>query len=449
MKNKIKTISNFSTLRYLYGITFTPMKTFQKLAEDFGDVICLKFWDESVYFVNEPEIIKHILKTNYENYPRGKSIADLKPLLGNGLFLSEGELWKSQHKLLQPAFHNSKMERFYAMFDDEVNNTINKLEKESTENNKIDLEHELKSLLFSLTVKHLISPEVELNNEKLITGLSFILEHTSNKRHNMRLVTSLFLRKNVKIFDSPKPKAALKDIHSVVDQLFHDIVSGKIVPGNLVKILIDEFNSGRIPAQQVKDEMQTILFAGYDTVAEGILWLIYFLSMNKMWSEEVEKEITKLGDNYDESKISLNDTPFLHACIKETLRLLPPAWSFYRTVKENDEIDDYYFPKNALIMISPYILHRNKKYWESADEFNPNRFLGETEINPFHYIPFGQGPHICVGNRLAMIEIQLITMRLLKKFKFKFVSPKKSVPDVIPAAIISSEKPVRVLIEKR
>lgn len=449
MTNKIKTISNFKTLKYLYGITFTPMKTFSKLAESFGDVICLKFWNESVYLVNDSEVIKHILKTNYENYPRGKSIADLKPLLGNGLFLSDGELWKSQHKLLQPSFHNSKMESFYKMFNDEMCKSINHLESKSMHDGYVDLEHELKDLLFTLTTKHLISSEVNLNNLSFIEGLSSILKETSNKSHNIRLVKSLLTGKKVTIFDASKPRKTLSEIYRLVDELFDKLVSNEIQPGNLMQPLVEEYKSGRIPAQQVKDEMQTILFAGYDTVAQGILWLIYFLSMNNEWNEKILEELNRIDKNIDESKINLTDTPILNACIKETLRLLPPAWAFYRTVLQDDKIDGYFFKKNSLIMISPYILHRNKKYWKSPEEFNPKRFMGEFEINPFHYIPFGQGPHICIGNRLAQIEIQLIAIRLLRSFKFKFESPRKSIPELNPEAIISSKKAVRVVIEKR
>ncbi|MBZ0199652.1 MAG: cytochrome P450 [Ignavibacteriaceae bacterium] len=425
------------------------MKTFQKLAEKYGDVLCLKFRDDSVYFVNDPEVIKHILKTNYENYPRGKSIEDLKPLLGQGLFISEGELWKSQRKRLTPAFHNSQMESFYLTLNEELKLTNQLLEKAALNNQHVDLEYELKILLLNLTIKNLVSSNTFVDTPTMLAGLSLILTHTSNKQHYIRQILGLFQKKQLRIFDFKDTRAALNNLYNFSDRILDEVLNEKIKPGHLLSILIDAFKAGMISAQQVKDEIQTVLFAGYDTVAEGLLWLLYFLSKNEEANKKVLEELTILKMDFDLSKLGLNDTPYLTATIRETLRLMPPAWSFYRTVKETDSFNGYTFPRKAVIMISPYILHRNKKYWNDAEVFNPGRFAGASEIDPFEYIPFGQGPHICIGNRLALLEIHGIASTLLSKFKFNFVSPDKKIPETNPTVILSSKKKVRVVIEKR
>ncbi len=448
MKNNINVIKNFSVLPYLYGISFTPMKTFQSLAEKFGDFVRLKFWNESVYFVNDPEVIQYILKTNYNNFPRSSSIKDLEPLLGKGLFFSEDELWQSQRKLLTPAFHNSSLENFYTILTQEIKATTDKLDECLEKNNSIDLEHEFKELLLNLTFKNLVSPNVKLETEKLLHSLTQILKHTHNKWHNLRLLLSLFRKKQLRIFDFNKNKIALENIQQTVDQILNDTLEGKLEPASLLQILLSGHKDNSISLQQIKDEIQTILFAGYDTVAEVLLWLLYFVSKDNSANEKIMSELSNTNPNNSLTKLSMNDTPFLTACIKETLRLMPPAWSFYRTVKQDDKFENFTFPKGALIMISPYILHRNKKYWKNAEEFNPNRFLDDTTINPFHYIPFGQGPHICIGNRLAMVEIHTIAYVLLSKYKFEFSFTDMKIPELIPSAIISSKKKVRVKILK-
>lgn len=449
MNSNTVTLNTFQTLRHLYGITFDPMRTFRRLAERHGNVVHLKFWNDAVLFVNDPEVIKHILKTNSENYPRGRSIADLKPLLGEGLFLSEGEHWKAQHKLLQPVFHQHRMDAFAVLLQEDLRGIVRTLERHADEGTPVDLEQEFIALLFSLTVRYLVTPESAMDNAALIKGLRTILHHTSTKRHNWRRVQSLAAGRMVRIFDASGPTNALSDIHRAVDRLFHEVMSGAIRPGEMMKPLAAEYAAGRLTAQQVKDEIQTVLFAGYDTVAEGLLWLVYFLSTNPRWNARVMDELSALGQRTDAGTVSLQSTPLLHACIKETLRLMPPAWAFFRTVREQDEFNGYTFPKNALIMISPYILHRNPAVWPSPETFDPEHFLGTTEIHPYHYIPFGQGPHICIGNRLAMTEIHSIAIALLTQFTFTFSSPVSSIPEVAPEAIISSIRPVRTHVQRR
>ena len=447
--NKLTVIKNFKVIPYLYGISFTPMKTFQSLSEKFGDVVSLKFWNESVYFVNDPIIIQYILKTNYSNFPRSNSILDLKPLLGKGLFISEDELWQSQRKLLTPAFHNSSLENFYTVLDKELNVISKKLDNFAEQNNSIDLEHELKILLLNMTIKNMLSTDILFDADSLLKSLSQILTHTQNKWHNLRLVLSFFRKDQLRLFDFRKNKIALKVITNFTDKTVQDAFASKINPAGLLLILLEAYKSKSIDEQQIKDEIQTILFAGYDTVAEGILWLIYFLSRDKALMNKVMAEISEKENNDHSARISMSDNAFLTSCIKETLRLMPPAWSFYRTVKDDTTFNEITFPKRALIMISPYILHRNKKYWKNAEIFDPSRFLDDNPTDPFHYIPFGHGPHICIGNRLAMIEIHAVAYYLLKNYEFTFESPNISIPSLFPSAIISSKEKIAVKVKRR
>jgi len=449
MNSNTATLNTFQTLRHLYGITFTPMSTFNRLAERYGNVLHLKFGNDAVIFVNDPEVIKYILKTNHENFPRGKAISDLKPLLGEGLFLSEGEHWKSQHKLLQPVFHQHRMDVFSDLLREELRSMVQSFQRHAEAKTAVDLEKEFIALLFSLTIRYLISPKSMMDNDRLIGGLKTILGHTTTMRHYWRQILGILFRRPVQIFDFHKPRKALDDIQHAVDRLFDDVMNGTILPGEFMRVLTDEHKAGRLTAQQVKDEMQTVLFAGYDTVAEGLLWLVYFLSTHPAWNGRITAELAYLAPREEDALISPQETPVMQACIKETLRLMPPAWSFFRTAKESVEFDGYSIPKNTVIMISPYILHRDKTVWPSPETFDPERFLGGAEIHPYRYMPFGQGPHICIGNRLAMTEIHAIAVTLFSRFSFTFESPTAAIPDVTPEAIISSISPVRAYVNHR
>jgi len=449
MPDKTYILQNFGLLKYLYGISYNPIETFQKISERFGDVVNLKFGDDSVLFVNHPGVIRHMLKTNAENYPRGKSVDDLAELLGNGLFNSPENIWQKQRKLLTPAFHNSQLESFYKVLKSEMEIFTNLLESYKISGESFNLEYELKKLLLNLTFKNLLSPNEIFNTDELLSALGKILKETTNKRHNFRLAKSLIKKEKVRIFDSEDLKASLKIITDTASSLFTNALNGKSTPGGMLQILISAYQAGDTTKKIAVDEIQNILFAGYDTVAEGLFWLLYFVSINGNIEKRILNEIYGKGAISNPEEFSLSSTPYLAAAIKESLRIMPPVWSFYRSSIEEEEIEGYIIPAKSFIMISPFLLHRNKKYWENPTLFDPERFIDKNENDPFHYIPFGQGKHICIGNRLATVEIHLIAAQLLEKYKFTFISPNSKLPDVLPELIISANDKVQVKISER
>jgi len=424
-----------SFLQILPQLYRDPLGSLTKIVSSGERVIPFQLGKYILFLVNDPSILRHILKTNYRNYPRGKSLKGIFPLLGKGLFTSDHNLWVKQQKNITPAFHTKNYSEFERIIREETDKFCSDLENFAKEHTTVDMQKEFKTLMLSILAKEMFSPDLKFNPETIITKLDAVLEYTSIKGELIRNVVSgvkgMFgLRYTPPLYYTE----SLKYLEDFVAEFFGRIMRNELRPAALTSILKELIEQGEIDDTQVRDEIMTFLFAGFDTVAEGLSWSQYLISANPGTGEKI---------------ISAHEPKYLQAVINEALRLYPPAWAFYRIVTEDDEIDGLHFPAKSYLMISPYLLHRTSKYWENPNLFNPERFIEEDqpEVNHFHYIPFGQGPHICTGRRIAMFEMHLILSIITPKFRFIYTG--KNPPEADPGIIMKAKDALFFKVEMR
>ncbi|MBK7267518.1 MAG: cytochrome P450 [Ignavibacteriales bacterium] len=441
-------------LKILPQLYKNPLSTLQKTVSTGERVIPFSFGKYILFLINDPSIIQHILKTNYRNYPRGKALEGIYPLLGKGIFTSDHELWSRQQKNITPAFHTKYFTRFGEIIDEECENFKSELEGYCKNLKEIDLQERFKVLMLKILVKEMFSPDLKFDAEDIIHKLDTILAYTSIRGELIRNVKTGFKSVfGLKYTPPADYTSALSSLEKFVAGFFKQVENGEIIPGMLTGILRDLKNAGEVDDIQIRDEIMTFLFAGFDTVAEGLSWTQYLISTNPGTDEKIIVELTERNlEGQESSPSSLHmapETPYLRCVISEALRLYPPAWAFYRIVIEDEEIDGLFFPKKSYLMISPCLLHRTPKFWDQPDSFNPTRFEGEDqpEVNNFSYIPFGQGPHICTGRRLAMFEMLRIFSVLTPEYKFIYTGDNP--PEVDPGIIMKAKNGLRFKVEKR
>lgn len=422
-------------LKILPKLYRDPLGTLSDIVAGGERVIPFQLGKYILFLVNDPSILRHILKTNYRNYPRGKSLKGIFPLLGKGLFTSDHDLWVRQQKNLTPAFHTKNYAEFEQIIREETGRFCSELEALSKQSGNVDMQKEFKTLMLRILAKEMFSPDLKFEPETIIAKLDAVLDYTSIKGELIRNVVSgvkgLFgLRYTPPLYYTE----SLEYLEDFVAEFFGRIMKNELRPGALTSILKELKEQGEIDDTQVRDEIMTFLFAGFDTVAEGLSWSQYLISTNP---------------GTDEKIISGSESRWLGAVINEALRLYPPAWAFYRIVTEDDDIDGLHFPAKSYLMISPYLLHRTPKYWENPHLFNPERFVEEDqpEVNHFHYIPFGQGPHICTGRRIAMFEMHLILSIITPKFRFIYTG--KNPPEADPGIIMKAKDALLFKVEMR
>lgn len=406
----------------LPGLLKNAPDTLTSISSGEKDILRVGFNKDYFLFLTRPEHYKYVLKTNSPNFPRGKSAGDLKPILGNGIFISGEDDWKRQRHYLAPAFHTKFFEEFYPIVLEETGLFIGMLENAASKGIRPNFSFELKKLAARISFRTMFVNEKDLLKDELLHALDMIYENASFYKHSMRLAFRLLFKREDAFGYGSKVKPAFELIDKTAWAIFEDSLAGRKQPMEFVRVLIEEVNGGRIEKQEAVDEIKNIIFAGYDTVGETLTWLWFKLSKEKKYRQILRDEVySKCGGDAPKYE-QLQEMNMLLMFIKETMRLYPVVWAFHRIARENDEIEGYPVKKNEWIMMSPYVLHRNRDLWNEPLAFNPHRFEGDNNTVPvrYDYLPFGQGPHVCLGNRLGMFELQVIIGTIVQKYDFVY-----------------------------
>jgi cytochrome P450 len=192
----------------------------------------------------------------------------------------------------------------------------------------------------------------------------------------------------------------------------------------------------------------TIFFAGHETTAAAMTWAFYLLSENPEVEGRVRDELETMLHGRAPTFADLPKLTYTQQVITEVLRLYPPAYLFAREAVTEDVIDGYLIPPKTLIFITPFITHRDPKYWHDPETFDPHRFIaGQVASRPrHHYYPFGEGPHVCIGNNFALMEMQLILATTLQRFHLRLV-PNHPI-DFKPEATLRPKHGMKMTVEK-
>jgi cytochrome P450 len=197
----------------------------------------------------------------------------------------------------------------------------------------------------------------------------------------------------------------------------------------------------------VRDEVVTIFFAGHETSAMAMTWLFYLLAQHPDVEMKLRKEIAEVFGDRTPTFADLPRVTYAQKVIQETLRLYPAAYLFAREAVGDQTLDGYTIPSGTMIFITPYVTHRDAKYWTDPERFDPERFNSDQAAQrPSHvYFPFGEGPHICIGNNFAMTEMQLILTMALQRFHFQLAPDQKV--DILPEATLRPKYGMRLNLE--
>ncbi|MFC4233003.1 cytochrome P450 [Parasediminibacterium paludis] len=441
-EKQIPTIRSTKLFKYGFGLVNNPLKAISDIIDNYGDIASLKISKiGSIIFLNHPDYVKHVLKDNQDNYSRRKAVKQpsfsaLQDLLGNGIFMSDGEDWEQQHKMLRNLFSPISIASTLPIIEEELLLVTKRWQTQITTSSIIDVEQEMHLLMLRIMLRtHVCSNLVFPYHDILDTLKSFM--NASNSKNIFLAQLKAFILKPFGVkYHYRKPQQSLEWMMAFVDKLIEDLLHAKYVPNGLFAIMLTDYNNGIVSKQDIKDQLLNFLFAGFDTTSTGITFTLYNLAAYQPIQQLVKDEIavTKSQPFYTLEKV-----------IKETLRLYPPVWSYAREAIADDIIDGFYIPAKTLVLISSYALHRHKDFWQNADAFNIDNFEKDNfKGKNFVYIPFGQGKRMCIGRALADYQMMAILPHLLRTFHFTTVNEKK--PIINPNIIIKATKPIKLRV---
>ncbi len=421
-----------------------PLAFVAALARDYGDVSCLRMGPLRIYLVHHPDGVKHVLQDNNQNYVKGEVIGRVKVLIGEGLFTSEGEVWRRQRRLAQPAFHRERIAGFAATM---VRRTAERLagwETSVRRGEPIELASEMNALTLTIVGETLFGRDLSGEAADAGRALRVAIETTAHRAMTW-LVPPIWW-----------PSARHRAFHAAVrtlDALVYDIIDDRRrahAPGDdLLGMLMaarDEDTGEGMTRTQLRDEVMTFLLAGHETTAVALAWTWYLLARHPEIADEARREtLATLGDR-EPTLDDLPRLPFARMVVEEAMRLYPPVWGIGRQTIGPDRIGGYDVPAGALVNLSPWVTHRHPGVWDDPERFDPERFRpGRERTRPrFAYFPFSGGPRLCIGESFALMEAQLIVAMMLQRYRLTLVDDRPVVPEPTLTIRPRGGLPVRV-----
>ncbi len=450
-EKQIPAIQTTKLLQYSFALINNPLKAISSIVAAYGDISLLKISKiGSIVFINHPDYVKHILKDNQDNYSRRKAIKQpgftgLQNLLGNGIFMSDGDDWEAQHKLLRQLFSVTSINATLPIITDELAELIANWQTRIKKNPIIDVENEMYLLLLKIMLRSHVSNELSYDYDAILQYLKGFMDISGTKSIFMAQLKAFVLQPFGIKYKYTKPDKYLQQLFTIVDKLVDDLVREQYKPVGLFELLLIDYKNHLVSKQDIKDQLLNFLFAGFDTTSTAITWTLFNLATYPVVQQQVKDELaTGLRDN--NAPIASLQLPILEKVIKESLRLYPPVWSYAREAIANDTINGYKIPAKALVLISSYALHRHKDFWPQPNDFNITNFDKENfKGKNFAYIPFGQGKRMCIGRALADYQMQMILGQLLQSFHFQPITTK--VPVINPNIIIKATKPIKLQVK--
>jgi cytochrome P450 len=404
-----------------------------ELARTYGDFVYSKVGPFHLYFANHPDLVKEVLVTRgkcFRKLPR--IIKALRDVDGNGLVLSEGDFWLRQRRLVQPAFSPKRFDGYAKTVVDCAQQAVERWSPGA----QIDVLPEMRRLALAIVARTLFGAEVSDSEGTLGSAVETISEIVT--RESGRIVQWPIW---VPTPDNRRKRAAIQVVDRVIRRIIRERRASREDRGDLLSMLlaaVDEEGGGTgMTDEQARDEAITLFNAGHDTTASSLTWTWYLLAKHPDVEAAVRDEALGALQGRAATYADLPALAYTACVVKESMRLYPPTWALIpRVAAQSVTIGGYELPKGAWVYIYPWVLHRDGRFFADPERFEPERFKPDrAALIPQHaYIPFGAGPHVCIGNTFATMEMVLALATIVTQRRLTLPPGH---PPVIPDALIA------------
>ena len=399
--------------------------------------------------VYDPALVEEILLSrtaDFEKQTRGYK--KLRLVFGNGLLTSEGELWRRQRRIAQPAFHRRRIESFGHAMGSNTAAMLLRWEAED-DGSVLDIAAEMNELALRIAGETLFSTDVSTIVPVVRRALSALLDHF------MFLVSSPLPYPELWPFRENRTTfAALKDLEAAVYDIIRARKQAGVEGEDLLGMLMsatDEETGERMSEKQLRDEVLTMLLAAHETTANTLSWTLHLLDDNPRVLQRAQDEIAAVVRDAFPTVEQAMQLEYLDRVVRESLRLYPPAWTLARSARVDTRLGGYRVKRGTYVLMPTYTLHRDERLWPHATAFDPDRWLPEAADRRaaarFAYFPFSGGQRQCIGDRFAMLEAKVALGAILKRFVLN--KPPGSVPTADPSVTLRVKGGMPMRITRR
>ncbi|MEM5566676.1 cytochrome P450 [Psychroserpens sp. AS72] len=410
---KIPEVPLLKFIKHSLEILKNPLPFHNRNFNEQGDIFRLKIgFSNSVIFCRDAAFAVYVLQKNQKNYVKSKiQTEDLVKYVGEGLLTSEGEKWKKQRKMMQPAFHKKQLENLLSGMQETIVAEYAKIEVDTV----IDIFPTLNDLAFQTVVKSLFTKAARSND---MERLQFVTE--ANQHMLVKELRQPYLGWWFKASGTIKKHLNLsKEARVILKGIVDERKSSGKRYGDLLDMLIEtKYDDGLgMSEEQLIDEILIIFTAGHETTSNALTFTFQLLAKYPEWQEKIYKEISEVKKETDDLMQSIMASKVCQQVIEESMRLYPPAYFIDRVNVVNDSFNDVDFEAGSNLLFSVYEIHRHPEFWEQPNEFMPERFEEGSRKFSSQYFPFGAGPRKCIGNNFAMFEMIIAIREIVSRYK--------------------------------
>ena len=420
-----------STFRRMLKISKSGISTWGERAYQ-EDVVQGRFLGHSSFVLNTPDTIRHVLIDNYENYTRTPpGIRVLRPMLGEGLLLSEGKTWKLQRRTLAPAFTPRAVATLMPHMRDVINETVAELTTQQGQ--PLDLREAMQRMTLEIAGRTMFSFGMTEHGPTL---RNFVIEYGARlaRPHLLDLMLPLGWPSPQDISRKFFRRRWTRFMSTLIAER-RAIAKQDAAPRDLIDLMVaarDPETGEAFSDENLVDQVSTMILAGHETTATALFWALYLLAQDGPTQDELAREARaeSAAGEPDPEKLK-----FTRAVLDETMRLYPPAYLIARMAAGPDVLDGREVKKGDVIFIAPWLLHRHEKLWANPEAFIPQRFIAGPPPDRFAYLPFGVGPRVCIGAHFALVEATLALARIVGAFRIELASAEP----VMPIGVVTTQ----------
>jgi cytochrome P450 len=434
-----------SGLPFYFSLLRIPknwLRFLERLAKNYGDISFFHLLNVPICFINRPEYIESVLVSGVSDFTKSKDYAPLKILMGDGLLTSEGEFWRRQRKLVQPAFHRERIAAYGAVMVNYAERMIAGWREGETR----DAHKDMMKLTLDIVGKTLFDADVASDAAEVGEALEVGME-----RYSALAWFAVFLPPSVMTPWNWIFHRMLRRLNTIIYRIIRARRESKNDPGDLLSILLQAQaeDGSRMTDQQLRDEVMTLFLAGHETTANALAWTWYLLSLNPEAEARLHTELKEVLDGRSPRFEDLQRLRYTQMVVKESLRLFPPAWGIGRETLKEIHLGDYRLPAGTNVFISQWVMHRDPRYFDRPEEFHPERWTEEFEkqLPKFAYFPFGGGPRVCVGASFASMETALLLATIAQRYRLALVPGHPVKP--LASVTLRPKQGIRVKLQKR
>jgi len=429
----------------LFGNVFEPrgdsIGYFTQCVREYGDVVFLRFLGVPMCFVNRPDYIESVLVTQSGNFEKSKDYRALRRVLGTGLLTSEGDFWKRQRKLVQPAFHQQRI----AAYAEVMVGFTRRMLDSWADGQTLDIHEAMTRLTLDIVAKTLFNTDVSREAEDVAAALQVLMSKF------MRQAGFAFLLPSwMPIPTTSRLQNAVRQLDKVIYEIIRQRRAAGQSSGDLLSVLLEAQDDEGIGMtdRQLHDEIMTLFLAGHETTANVLSWAWLLLGQHPKATEKLQEELRSVLGGRPPTAGDIPRLIYTDMVLKEAMRLYPPVWIIGRRALAPFRLGEYELPAETNVLMSQFMMHRDARYFPEPSHFDPERWSANdarSSLCPrFAYFPFGGGPRVCVGAGFALMEAVLLLATIAQQFQVNLVAGQAI--GVLPSVTLRPKNRIQVTV---